>query len=172
MQLVRGSQCLLLLSLLFTDPPGHVNAEPVIHTREFSLTFFPPPILRPGSLVWEHWEESPGTFHPQPQGSVRVQGTALQLGLCPTCWQDPREAELTPPAAGTGISPPVGPHLLEMCLTVGQVLVLTQPPAQEVLKGPAEEVTAVDEHTDMLHVNRNCSWPSTCENAGMLQEGG
>lgn len=56
-----------------------------------------------------------------------------------------------------------------MCLAVGKVIVLTQAPAEEVPKGAAEEVTAVDKHTDTFHVSRNCSWPSTCENAGRLQ---
>lgn len=56
-----------------------------------------------------------------------------------------------------------------MCLAVGEVIVLTQAPAKEVPEGPAEEGTAVDKHTDMLHVNRNCSWPSTSENVGRLQ---
>lgn len=85
---------------------------------------------------------------------------ALQLGLCHTCWQNQGGR-----ADPNNCWDCVGPHTLEMCLRMGQVIVLTQAPAQEGLTGPAGEVAAADKHTDMAHVNRNCSWPSTSENA-------
>lgn len=100
---------------------------------------------------------------------MRVPGTALQLGLCHICWQDPREAEQTPPAAGTGICPLCGTSHAGDVPDSGTGHCADTATSKEVLKGPAEEVTAVDKHTDMLHVNRNCSWPSTSENVGMLQ---